>query len=431
MTVAMGVVRAAANTSTGNQDFRDPNMTVTPTAAMFFITRATADGVAADHAIIGGGAAKSTTERFAWSIHSEHNLGTTDANKIFMTDQCVCILDSAGSAVDGEADFVSFLADVGAGAGVQINWGNAPAAAHLVTVILIAADNVDCGTYTTGASAGNTTTVTPGFQFDALFVAGTGQSSLDTIEANALLSLGLAHYDGATITQRVLAVFDRDNAASVGVTQQGRTDRVAMEIGNTGAEVWGSEITSVTATQFVATQRTGGGGSDVVGYLALDFGSIGSWVGSVSSPTSTGNQAITTPGFTPQMVITLLGGLEATATAYSDNRAGSFAVGAFTADDEYCNSISIEDASDPSNTQSLSDDTAVNMPSDAGAALCTASFVSMDANGWTLNHTAVAGTAKIWFAFALEQDAPPASAVGPLVGGKLVNHSILQGRLVR
>lgn len=431
MTVAMGVVRAAANTSTGDQDFRDPNMTVTPTAALLYITRATADGVAADHAIIGGGAAKSTTERFAWSIHSEHALGTTDANKIFMTDQCICLLDSTGTAVDGEADFVSFLADVGAGAGVRINWGNAPASAYLVTVVLFAADNVACGTYTTGAAASNTTTVTPGFELSDLFLVSTGQgSSLDTIEANALLSMGVAHYDGA-ITQRVATIFDRDNAAAVGVTSQARTDRVALEIGNTGAEVWGSELTAVTATQFTVTQRTAGGGSDVVGYLALDFGSVGSWVGNTASPTSTGNQAISAPSFTPQGVMMFLSAMEAFATAYTDTRAGSYGISAFTADDEYSNTISIEDASDPSNTQSLSDDTAVNMPSDAGVALCVASFVSMDANGWTLNHTAVAATAKIWFAFALEQDAPPASAVGPLIGGKLVNHSILQGRLVK
>lgn len=430
MTVAMGVVRAAANTSTGNQDFRDPNMSVTPTAAMFFITRATADGVAADHAIVGGGAAKSTTERWAWSIHSEHALGTTDANKIFMADQCICLLDSAGTAVDGEADFVSFLADVGAGAGVRINWGNAPASAYLVTVVLFAADNVACGTYTTGAAASNTTTVTPGFELSDLFTVSTGQgSSLDTIETNAPLSMGVAHYDGATITQRAAAIFDRDNAAVVGVASQGRTDRVALEIGNTGAEIWGSELTAVTATQFTVTQRTAGGGGDVVGYLALDFGSVGSWVGDTASPTATGNQAISTPGFPVQGVMMFLSAMEAFATAYTDTRAGSYGISVFTANDEYSNTISIEDASDPSNTQSLSDDTAVNMPGDAGAALCTASFVSMNANGWTLNHTAVAGTAKIWFAFALEQDAPPVSAVGELIGGKLT-HSVLQGRLV-
>ena len=115
-----------------------------------------------------------------------------------------------------------------------------------------------------------------------------------------------------------------------------------------------------------------------------------------STPTSTGNDSEAGPGFTPQFVMMLPTMAEAASTIYWDALGGGFGISTFDDDDEYCNSINYEDEVATSNTQSLSDDKAANLPDDDGSQGVEASFVSFDANGWTLNYTAVKANAKLW-----------------------------------
>lgn len=402
MTISTGLCRAAANTSPGSQVFLDPNMTVTPNGARFIISRAVTDGTAAAHATLGYGAATSTTARWCCGIQVDDAAGTTNANRIFMNDQCICILNTTGSAVEGEADFVQFIPNTGSGAGVEVTWGDAPAGAYFVTVELYAMNAIACGTYVTGASAGATTTVTPGFPSTLILAATTGSATLDTLAIHGTMSAGAC---AGNLSQFMVATIDRNTQAATQVSLQARNDRIVSDISTTGVENWGSEITSITATTFVATQRIANGGGDLVGYLAMDTGSIATWVGTFSSPTSTGNQSITAPNFIPQFVGLGLSGAEALATAYNNASAGIFGSGAFTPTAEFSTTIADEDAATTSNAQSLSDNVAVNLPDHTGAALCVANFVSMDATGWTLNHTAVSATAKIWGAFAIQAEA--------------------------
>jgi len=65
------------------------------------------------------------------------------------------------------------------------------------------------------------------------------------------------------------------------------------------------------------------------------------------------------------------------------------------------------------NTQSLADDQAVNLPDHAGAALIAATYVSLDATGFTLNYSAVSATAKLWPALVI--GAVSAQSVVPIL----------------
>ena len=163
MGVTVAVTRAAANLATGTQDFTTTDLGgLTPVGALFIITKATADGTPADHAIVGIGAATGSSERWACSVTSEHGVSATDTNRRAMTDECVCLISEGTGTVDGEADFDSFITN-----GVRINWGNAPASAYLVTVLLLAGTDTSAyaGVFTGHASTNGVTDVTdPGFQ---------------------------------------------------------------------------------------------------------------------------------------------------------------------------------------------------------------------------------------------------------------------------
>ena len=169
---------------------------------------------------------------------------------------------------------------------------------------------------------------------------------------------------------------------------------------------WALDLDDFDANGFSGHARSAGGNDREICYLALNFnGAVESWVGTHTTPTSTGNDSEAGPSFTPQAVFLIGTMMEALDTAYNDALAGSLvALGAFDGDDEYCTSVCDEDNAATTNTQSLSDDTAVELPDDDGSAGLTASFVSFDANGWTLNYSAVKANAKYWFALAIEAE---------------------------
>ena len=71
------------------------------------------------------------------------------------------------------------------------------------------------------------------------------------------------------------------------------------------------------------------------------------------------------------------------------------------ADEAYSSSVSDEDNVGTSNTQSLSDNVAIELPDDDGTAGLASAFVSFDATGWTETYTAVKGAAALMPALAI------------------------------
>jgi hypothetical protein len=402
MGVAVDVVRVACNTSTGTQDITGDVGGLTPKAAIAIVSYATTDGTAAADRVISWGATDGTRES---------SIGHTDedAQETMDSDQhdetnFIQIRTPGAQADDGLAAFSAWLTD-----GIRIDWTDAPAAAYLLTVYLFAGSDLSVykGRSGLGNTADNTVDITaPGFTPDLVF---TGIARTSAIGQS---SLGVVHFDGAsTITQRSLAVTTRNGQATSSVWAAIRTD-AGICWGTTSAAGfdWWGEFSDFDANGFSVITRNAGANNEDLTYLALNFGGVvDSWVGTYTTPTSTGNDGETGPGFTPQFVY-LLGSLaEAAATSYTDNRGGSFAVSAFTASAEYTTVVSSEDAVGTSNTQSLADDRAIVIPDDDGTLDIEATFVSMDANGWTVNYSNAPATAKLFPALAIEAEAGAAT----------------------
>jgi len=389
----------------GNQNITTTDLDgLTPKAAFFIVSEAVTDGTAANHAVFGIGAATGAANRWSCAFQDEHNLGTTDTNRRSTTDECVLKLNTGDANVDGEADFSAWIEN-----GITINWGNAPAAAYLLTVIFFAGVklSVHASTFSLGNQNIETNVNTVGFQPDVILTGTNARPFDDAASSQARFSHGVVTYDGTTITQLSYTWNSQDAQAASSVASQITDDYGIGEVGDAGTFSWAGEFSNFDADGFSCTPRLGNSGDDV-GFLALKFdGVIPFWAAIIDSPTANGNESWEQPEFQPQYVHLGLTQMAAIDTAYTDSNAGSLGISTFDQlGNEYCNSWQDEDTADPTDTQSLSDNTAIELPDDDGTAAWTASFVSFDASGWTLNFSASEGTAVKWWALALGRPIP-------------------------
>jgi hypothetical protein len=396
MGITCATTRVACTTSDGNQDITTSDLGgLTPKAALLILMGATTDGTAASDLQFSYGAATGSSNRWCIFGNDEDGQATSDTACGSMTD-AVCYATTPGTTTEtAKADFSSWITN-----GIRINWSNAPASAYLLTVVFFA--GTDLSAYAGSEELGNTTDLEinvtdPGFEPDVVFTA---KKEFDNIQAASMrLSIGAVH-NGVSVSQRALSTEYVDNQGTT-INRLGFWSSYGIAH-STNSLDWGGEFTSFDSDGFSVITRNAGANNTALRYLALNFGGVASsWVGTHTTPTSTGNDSDAGPSFTPQLVLLGLSLAEGNDTIYQDNRAGSFGLAVFDADDEYTGIGTSEDAVATTNTQSLSDDRAIVVPDDDGTLDIEASFVSMDANGWTVNYSNAPATAKLFLALAI------------------------------
>jgi len=401
--VAIDVIRVACNTSSGTQNITGDVGALTPKAALFILSAGITDGTAAADAFLSFGFADGTN-RYCIGFHDSDNLATTSTKHWYENDEVIQVYDGSDTLIC-EADFTSWLTD-----GVQINWATAPGSAYLLTVILFAGSDLSAHVNYAQISAtvDTPTDVTdPGFEPDVVIAITSGQLWPAQTGDNAEFSLGFVHNDGASgITQRSANWMLRDGLATTDVKSYVEDSGGAQQCSWFGnAQTLYVDFEDFDSGGFSITPRTAGGNRRIA-YLALSMGgAVSSWVGTYSTPTSTGSDSETGPAFTPQAVLALGTMMESFDSFDATALSGARMVAAWDANDQYAVSANCEDNVATSNTQSLSDDVAIELPDDDGAAGLTASFTSFDANGWTLNYSAVEATAKLFLALAIGAEA--------------------------
>lgn len=399
MGVTISVVRGAVPTATGNDDITGSLGGLTGKAGFHVITRGQTDGTVASHANLGFGAATDTDERWAMCTFSENNLATTDTGRRGMTDECIMIAFGGSAGVDGEADHVSFIAN-----GERVNYGNAPANGYLLMSNLFAGTDLTAkaGTFTAADAVAATVDVnTVGFEPDVVIMASIGFAMGDAALPGLYYSFGAAINN---VAEDQACWFYRSVDAAANGQVAGRiTNSYATGQYGTAGYIWAGEIGSFDAGGFTCTTREGAsGGADDVAYLALAFGGTMNFsLDILDTPVATGAQSVTAPGFQPDYVLLGLTQMPAIDTHYTDANAGVFGAASFDGTNEYCQSVAEEDTADPTDTQSLSDDTAINLPQDDGSAGHVAAFTAFDSDGWDWNFSATLGTAKKMWALAI------------------------------
>jgi hypothetical protein len=350
---------------------------------------------------MGMGAVDGTRE---WAIcsSSEDGVATSDCNRYANSNFCIHILDANGSR-DGEIVFDSFVTD-----GVEVDITNSFNDNYYVTAVLFGGDT-DLTVYADFLSAppdsgGFTDYSDPGFQPDLILFGSTGTSSTSS---DARISVGAA-IRSPSLVNRASAMMATDSAGTSETASYIASARCVVNL-ESSALSRSYSVEEFQANGFRLRHHTGASSGNIpVGYLALKMNDVSTYLGTMDAPSSTGDDAQTGPGFTPQFV--MLGEVDdgAVDTVYEN---GAFAIGVFDEDgDEATQGQSDEDAQGTTDTQCMAHSRAAYFADEAGTIIHDAQFSTMDANGWTLNFSTATRAAK-WWALAIETEAAGALSV--------------------
>jgi hypothetical protein len=376
---ASAVVQVAANTSTGNQTITAPDLGgATPKAALFIISRATANGTAVGTAAIGVGATDGANE-WAHSMRSTDSAGTTDTRRGRTNSACVALFGT-GTAFEAEASFVSFSPG-----GVTINWSTAPPSGRLLAVVLLAGTELDveAGDYNLGATVDATQTITTGFETD--IVLGLGGGIAITTSNTGFISFGAA----TASTQRGVSAIDRPGRASTVLaayyTEQ-YTNALITETGFSDA----SEI-AMTSTGFTVTAKGAAFTTREYGYLALGLPEgYSADLRTINPPASASGAVSYTTGLGGGVALFGLSLLGAADVVNTSGQAGAIGLGAAalqpgggTAD--YSASYMSEDGVATSNTESRAN-SQLEIYTDGGGGYLRGAVIVDPADGFSINY---------------------------------------------
>lgn len=382
------LVQAAARTgTTGTQDFTSSGFG-TPKGAMVWLTYATVNGTAANHAMLGVGFTDGTNHRSLTPASEDGVVADTQASGSLTT--LITTIATANTPVDGSATFDSWITD-----GLRINWTDVPPAAYLVNVLLIGGAGVSAvkvGNVQGPAVVGNAVDVnTVGFQPDLVLCWSNPDSNISvTACTHADPVFGMAVRDGSD-TQRCAGLYHQN--ASNPSHIQGVLDTASVSLGLHGgfpqAEL---QISDFDASGFSVYCRVGAAALEI-DYLAIQLNGLVAKIVTSASPTGTGDHTITGAGITPQLALMVHTAAPAVNTVYDTDSAEVLGLSAITSAASLCGAIYIQDNVATANTESIVNNIAISLRK-AAAAFMTATWSAWTSDGMTLNYTVTDGTAR-------------------------------------
>lgn len=401
------VVQCALPTVNGNSVDCTSTSFGTPLGAFVWGGYGTANGTVVNHAGLWMGAYDGTRQH-SRAFASEDGQLDSDTGAVVDADSALITLLNTSQAKDGDCT-ASFITD-----GIRLTCADAPPAAYLANVVLIGGSGVSSvytDTATSNATVNLTTAVTvPGFEPDLVLV---WSNNNDT--TNWSSSIGWATNEGGSVVQRSVAMLDSNADANMIVTSRLATNRVVMYPAP-GGSIATIELTSFDANGFTVTTRDASAAIPF-SYLAVKFNSLSVKTITSAAPTSTGSQAVTGVGFTPQFGFMLQGEFAAVDTQYASDNGEVQGISAFTASASASAATAHEDGDSTSNTESMTDSKVCRTRKDA-ADYATCTLTSFDSDGATFNYTATNGTARqraILFVQAAAVGAAARRLMAPLV----------------
>lgn len=407
--IRIAVVKFAVPTSTGTFDITDSSGIMggaTPKAAIFIMSAhfATNDPGVTASAQIGYGATDGTRQ-FGASYRDRDNQGTSDTFRQSNTTTCVYLRGL------GANDTVGVFSAFGTNK-ITINLTAAPTVARLGLCILLGGADLSVRVGTTGALNGATPTAITGvgFEADAILTCAMRDSFSSTELSHAQIAFGCVVNDGS-LTQRSIVHFAQDNAPNQSNSGYFTTVASTVQVDTAGINPTEQAITAIGSDGFTV----GAGPTTQFGYVALNVAGDNVALATVTTPTSTGDTSHAIAGITPKFVMGCISSLDAVDTLENDT-ADAASAGCFAFNTAQQGAVVVSATDDSDNTDSESDCKGVALQcgiSGAGAQAISATYVSMDSGGVTLNYSVTNGTGRKGWMFAVGTPGASGGGAGP------------------
>lgn len=399
----------SAEQAAGNKSYT--GIGFTPKVVLFWMTKQTATGYAAERTLCIGWAVSNT--QFGCLANNSSDAVTVDT-EIGQDIRDTFVLSSvnvSGGVLsrDMTADFVSM--DAG---GFTLHYSVAAAGTNYIVHYWALG-----GSDITGVWAGpiNAPTVTgnqaytgPGFQPDCLLLLTNTQGTIPRSDLGFKTCLGVT--DG---TSSAVAYVHEQNALPTNIRSLQKTGEVIHTYNFSGADNTVASLTSMDATGFTLNYSVVQATARGVLALALQGGQY--WVGTDTQKTSTGTKAKTGAGFAPTGLL-LFGTNRATSAALDDTLA-SLSIGASDGTNEGCAWVgSTDNVSTTDENSATVTDKILRHATNPSTTNAEADLSSLDADGYTLNWSTADATAREFVALAVGS----ASA-----GGATKNTMLLMG----
>lgn len=374
----------------------------TPKAALFIVTaRASSAGSTAPKNLAVG-FTDGTNHRGIGAL-SRDAQANSDTRSQAYDNTVLRFLLADGSDNDAILTFNSWITD-----GIRLNLSRAFDAACRIQVILFGGADLSAavGTATPNATSGADVAVSVGFEPDLLFCISDNGAFNETIDTGAMLNcFALAVNDQPGATVRSMTMRHTDNQANASPTMVfGDTDLAVFHSGeNTpltilaGTALAGSDPFTATGFNIKSLAHASGTTGPTLGYLAIKLGGVPFSLDTYATPTTTGNQAYTAPGFRVKSAfgfLSVITGTWGSLNEQSGSQAG--AMGFCFLDESQDASLTLydEDNAATMNTSSRWDDAPLHIREHTDTtSQYTATVQSRDENGITFNFSVAPASA--------------------------------------
>lgn len=411
--VFIRAVRFKTPTATGSFDITGSLGGITPKAVMFILGYH--DGAASEttESVFAGmsyGFSDGTRNR-AINGRSQDAQATANNGKCAQDNVSWWQQDQNGIVI-AQAVVTSFIAD-----GVRLSIQTANATQFEGTAIFFGGTDLSAyvaDTGSLGAGAGTTTVSGVGFLADAVIFAGAhvAFNNFDVPVVTMELCLGAANRSPAQ--QQCLSWAELSGAAGGAPTARLVSTAAIAAISPTDGTLTFTGTVGNFGSNGFDVVRSATSANTAYAFLALKLGTLRASVFTHTTPTATGDQAVTTPGWTPQLAMLWGSNLEAIDTSAFDTQlAGGHNVSVFDAGNKSLSAITrISSVSNPSVDKSLYTTKALQTSNGLSEAAVVATNSGFTTTGWTFNYTSVEANAKKLVGLAFELGDIIASPVG-------------------
>lgn len=271
-----------------------------------------------------------------------------------------------------------------------------------ITATFYWGDDLDIALWAVGLGTGTSAIAVTGLGFEPTAMLAFYNTKTNN---DCGMSMGCAVDDGSLVQRSIQRQSAGGQAAGGTPAQQFDNAHIGGRIATNGTQAWLLTLNSFDSDGFTVTPSASTS-STTMFFLAMASKSGKKFkLLDLTTPTSTGVQSITGAGFEPSLVVGYACSIQAVNTIASDTEPASsmcqFRIGPDLT--QACDAISDDSTADPTDTYSYHDKShAIRIGTNGGIASVIAEALSLDSDGFSLNYTTVAGTAKLGFALLIE-----------------------------